>query len=66
MQNENVVELFQVEELEQRLENCWQGEKWQDQGYIDSSGADHPNWVKVPCDAPDYEKPNYSVPQEQD
>lgn len=64
MQNENVVELFQVEELEERLENCWQGEKWQDQGYYDVKGEYHENWVKVSCDAPDWNPPRYDQPQE--
>jgi len=64
MQNENLVELFQVEELEERLENCWQGEKWQNQGYTDNSGVWHDNMVKVSCDAPEYVAPNYSVQQD--
>ena len=35
--NEALLQHFQVEELEERLENCWQGEEWQDHGYYDNS-----------------------------
>ena len=59
--NTQFVEMFQVEELEERLESCWGGQKWQDQGYTDNSGVYHENWVKVSCDAPEYVAPNYSV-----
>lgn len=31
--NEALLQHFQVEELEERLENCWQGEEWQDRGH---------------------------------
>lgn len=40
---------FQVEELENRLENCWKGMENQDRGYYDQYGEWHSNWVKVPC-----------------
>ena len=51
------VALFEVEELEERLEACWQGEEWQNHGYTDNSGVHHDNWVKVPCGTPEYVEP---------
>lgn len=46
------VTMFQVEELEERLENCWNGQEWQDRGRYDIYGVWHENWVQVPCGTP--------------
>jgi hypothetical protein len=40
---------FQVEELEERLENCWRGEEWVDMGAYNSSGDWVSDYQKVPC-----------------
>lgn len=55
--NEALLQHFQVEELEERLENCWQGEEWQDHGYYDNSGNWHEQMVKVPCGIPNNSDP---------
>lgn len=52
--NEPLLQHFQVEELEERLENCWQGEEWQDRGHTVWNAYTgqfewQENWVKVPC-----------------
>jgi hypothetical protein len=59
MQNESLVELFQVEELEERLENCWNGQETQDHGYWDPNrpGVWVSNEVKVPCGTPNNNDP---------
>ncbi len=41
--------MFQVEELEERLENCWRGEEWVDMGNYNDSGDWVENRQKVPC-----------------
>ena len=45
---------FQVEELEERLENCWRGQEWEDRGHNDWNAYTgqyewHSNWVQVQC-----------------
>jgi hypothetical protein len=47
--NEALLQHFQVEELEERLENCWQGMEWQDHGYYDNNMNYHEQQVQVPC-----------------
>jgi hypothetical protein len=60
MQNENLVALFQVEELEERLENCWNGMETQDRGYWNPNSPNS-EWVSVsvsvPCGTPNDNDP---------
>ena len=55
--NEALLQHFQVEELEERLENCWQGQEWQDHGYYDVHMQYHENSVQVPCGTPNNNNP---------
>lgn len=50
-QNEMPFELahFQVEELEERLENCWQGQEWVSDGWYDQYGDYHDTSYKQAC-----------------
>jgi hypothetical protein len=50
--NNKMLEMFQVEELEERLENSWGSDDCEcNRPYQDAHGQWHDNWVSCSCDA---------------